>query len=133
MDLTALFPLRYEHRDLVRATSGMGRFGALSSLVLPGLGSITGKGALAKALSKLSVSAAEAVKACGVAACLVEQGLSQGIASETAEALRTGSAVVALECPTEKLGEFEVMEILNKYQAQTFGRTGTARKAIYAI
>jgi hypothetical protein len=28
-------------------------------------------------------------------------------------------------CPTGKLGEFEVLEILNKYHAESFGRSET--------
>lgn len=122
-NLTALFPSDYQGR----------KFSALAPVVIPGLGLIAGGGALAATLTKLSGPNAFAAMAGGLVGCLRDQGLPHQIALDTARALKGGDAVLAIECPTGKLRESEVMQVLGKYQAHSFGRTGTVRKVIFAI
>ncbi len=122
-DLTGLFPL--PHRP--------SQYGSLDSKLIPGLGLVTGSGSLATALSKPINPTVSVALAGGVSGFLENQGLPRSIAFDTARALKNGSAILAVACPTGRLEEFEVMEILSKYQAQTFARSQNARKVIYAL
>lgn len=102
---------------------GLGALAALASLVIPGFGLITGGGALATALLGMGGSTAGGALAGGAAGYLQDQGVPSRIALDTDAALKNGHAVISIECPTGKLGEFEVMEIVSKYHATSFGRS----------
>mgnify|MGYP003610864842 CR=1 FL=1 len=101
---------------------GLGAVAALASLVIPGFGLVTGGGALATALAGLAGATVGGAIAGGVAGYLQDQGVPHRIATDSEEALKNGRAVIAVTCPSGKLGEFEVREIINKYNADTYGR-----------
>lgn len=101
---------------------GLGALAALASLVIPGFGLVTGGGALASALIGWAGSTAAGALAGGVAGYLQDQGVPSRIALDAEAAVKNGSAVVSIEVPTGSLGEFEVMEIVSKYHAVSFGR-----------
>jgi len=102
---------------------GLGALAALASLVIPGFGLVTGGGALATALISMGGATAGGAVAGGAAGYLQDQGVPTRIGLDTDAAWKNGHAVVAIECPTGKLGEFEVMEIVSKYHAVSFGRS----------
>ena len=114
----------------------IGAVAALASLVIPGFGIVTGGSALALALLGVAGATIGGAFAGGVAGYFEDQGVPTRIALDSAEALKNGAAVVAVDCPTGKLGEFEVLEILNKYHAESFGRAEdidrSIKKAIHA-
>lgn len=110
---------------------GLGALAALASLVIPGFGLVTGGGALATAMAGLAGATVGGAVAGGAAGYMQDQGVPHRIAVDSEEALKNGRAVVAVSCPTGKLGEFEVREIINKYSADTYGRAdGAAIKNI---
>lgn len=102
---------------------GVGALAALASLVIPGFGLVTGGGALATALVSMAGATVGGAVAGGVAGFLQDQGVPHRIAVDSEDHLKNGRAVIAIQTPTGKLGEFEVREIVNKYSADTFGRS----------
>ena len=149
-DLNAFFPADYfkkndgEHTDAEKATSGittttgadaaagagkgagvglgLGALAAVASLLIPGFGLVTGGGALATALAGVAGATFAGAAAGGVAGFLQDQGIPERIALDSEQALKNGHALVIVNTPTGKLGEFEVREILNKYHAVEYGR-----------
>ena len=74
--------------------------------------------------------------ACGsrrVAGYLEDQGVPGRIARNTAEALHSGNALLAIDCPSGKLGESEVSDLLRKFQADPCSRSQTPRKPVFTI
>lgn len=150
-DLTAIFPMGYQDRgDFKKSAAaqavegvsvttsadaavgaekgsavglGVGALAALASLLIPGFGLVTGGSALVTALIGVAGATVGGAIAGGAAGYLQDQGVPHRIALDTEEALKNGSAVIAIHCPTGKLGEFEVMEIVSKYHAESFGRS----------
>ena len=148
-DLTAMFPAGFQVRDWKETAAkqavegittttgadaavgaekgaaiglGVGALAALASLMIPGFGLVTGGSALALALIGVAEATVGGALAGGVAGFLRDQGVPERIALDSEEAIKNGSAIIAIDCPTGKLGEFEVMEIINKYHAESFGR-----------
>ena len=52
----------------------------------------------------------------------------QGLDSEV-----VSNAVLMIECPSGRLDELAISQILQTYQAKTYGRSGPVRKQIFAI
>ena len=102
---------------------GLGALAVLASLAIPGFGLITGGGALATALIGMGGSTAGGALAGGAAGYMQDQGVPARIALDTDAALKNGHAVISISCPTGALGEFEVMELVSKYHATSFGRS----------
>jgi hypothetical protein len=150
-DMTALFPEGYQKSDSNKTAAeqavsgvttttggdaavgagkgaaiglGVGALAALTSLFIPGFGLVTGGSALVTALAGLAGATAGGAVAGGVAGYLQDQGVPARIALDAEEALKNGRAVLGIDTPTGKLGEFEVLEIVSKYHAESFGRTG---------
>jgi hypothetical protein len=96
--------------------------GGLATLFIPGFGLVTGGSALATALGAVAGTTVGGAITGGVAGYLQDQGVSQRVAVDTEQALKHGSATISVDCPTGKLGEAEVMEILSKYHAESYGR-----------
>mgnify|MGYP000930956673 CR=1 FL=1 len=101
---------------------GVGAVAALASLVIPGFGIVAGGGALATALMAMAGTAAGGAISGGVAGFLQDQGIPEKVALDSEAALKNGRAVVVAKCPTGKMSEGDVTEILVKYGAETFGR-----------
>lgn len=106
---------------------------ATNSCLVPGLGRLLGGGKLARTLGALDAPDLSRALAGGVAAYLQRRGLTQRQASDTALALLALNAVLMIECPSGKLDEVSITNILQTYQAKTFGRSGPVRKQIFAI
>ncbi len=150
-DITALFPEGYQQQDSQKTAAeqavsgvttttgadaavgagkgaavglGLGALAALTSLLIPGFGLVTGGSALVTALAGLAGATAGGALAGGVAGYLQDQGVPGRIALDAEEAVKNGRAVLGIATPTGKLGEFEVLEILSKYHAESFGRSG---------
>ena len=159
-DLTAMFPHNYQIRDFSKTAAeqaaggittttgadavvgaekgaamglGVGALAALASLLIPGFGLVTGGSALATALIGVAGTTAGGALAGGVMGYLEDQGVPKRIALDSAEALKNGSAIIAIDCPTGKLGEFEVMEIVSKYHAESYGRAENIAKAAVVL
>lgn len=158
-DLTAIFPTGYQDRGDFKQSAaeqaveglsvttsadaamgaekgslvglGVGALAALASLMIPGFGLVTGGGALATALIGVAGATVGGAIAGGAGGYLQDQGVPHRIALDTEEALKNGSAVIAIDCPTGKLGEFEVMETVSKYHAESFGRTEKADPIVH--
>ena len=150
-DLSAFFPTDYQTEDVheVRANLnhgittttgadaasgaakgagmglGLGAIATLASLLIPGFGLVTGGGALATAMIAAAGTTAGGAVAGGVAGYLQDQGVDTQVALDSEAALKNGRAVVVVRCPSGKLSEAEISEILVKYHASTFGRTET--------
>lgn len=150
-DMTALFPEGYQQQNSKKTAAeqavsgvttttgadaaagagkgaavglGVGALAALTSLFIPGFGLVTGGSALVTALSGLAGATAGGAVAGGVAGYLQDQGVPGRIALDAEEAVKNGRAVLGIDTPSGKLGEFEVLEILSKYHAESVGRTG---------
>ena len=148
-DLTAMFPHGYQVRDFTKTAAeqavegittttgadaeagaekgaaigmGVGALAAVASLMIPGFGLVTGGSALVTALIGVAGATVGGAVAGGVAGYLQDQGVPYRVALDAEEALKNGIAIIAIDCPTGLLGEFEVMEIISKYHASTFGR-----------
>lgn len=107
--------------------------GRSHSRSIPGLGRVLGGGPLASALCALEAPDLSRALAGGVAAYLQRRGLTQRQASDTALALLGRNAVLMIECPSGRLDELAISQILQTYQAKTYGRSGPVRKQIFAI
>lgn len=102
----------------------IGALAALASLTIPGVGLVTGGGALAMALTGLAGTAVGGAVAGGVAGYLQDQGVPARLAQDSEAALKNGQAIVGVQLPTGELGEFEVREILSKYGAHSYWYSG---------
>lgn len=118
-DLTALFPPHYRIRDSARM--------ALASLTIPDFAVVTGDSALATALIGLAATSIVG----GLGGYLQDHGVPQRLALDTLKALEMGHSVVKIQCPTANLGEFQVLEIINPYQAESMGRSGNYGKPVF--
>lgn len=143
-DLSAVFPATYQshfsgQKAVEEATSGittttaadaaagaekggviglaLGALAALASLVIPGVGLVTGGGALAMALTGVVGTTAGGALAGGVAGFLKDQGVPERVALDYESALKNGRAIIMVDTPTGKIGEAEVREIFSKYHA----------------
>ena len=105
---------------------GVGALAALASLMIPGFGLVTGGGALATAMIGLAGATAGGAVAGGVAGFMQDQGVPERIALDSEAAWKNGHALLVVQCPTGKLGEFEVREIFSKYHAVDYGRNEVA-------
>ena len=109
---------------------GLGTLAAMASLFIPGFGLVTGGSALVTALIGVAGSTVGGALAGGVAGYLSDQGVPERVALDSEEALKNGSAILSINCPTGNLGEFDVMEIISKYHAESFGRAESMAKAV---
>lgn len=120
-DLTAVFPLGRK----VQAS--------LASLAVPGLGNVMGSGTLATALVGALEAAKRGALAGSLAGYLEDLGIAGRIARNTAEALHSGNALLAVDCPSGKLRESEVSEILRPFRADLCSRSQTPKKPVFTL
>ena len=101
--------------------------GAKKGNPVPGLGLVTGGSALATAL----IGWADTTAVGGVAGFMQDQGVPQRLALDTLAAVKSGTTVVTINCPTGRLCESEVIEVMSKYQGETFGRLTNQSRAVF--
>ena len=146
--MTALFPEGYQERDpnqtqVERAVGGvtttttadavagaekgagiglgLGALAAIASLIVPGFGVVTSGGALVTALMGVAATTIGGALTGSAAGYLQDQGVPYRVALDVEETLKNGSAIVVVDCPTGKLEEAEVTEIVSKYHAKLLG------------
>lgn len=98
--------------------AGLGAVAALASLFVPGLGLVTGAGALATALGGLAGSAAAGAAAGAVTGYLKDQGVPEDTAFVYQDAVSNGGSLIALTTPSGGVDLRTAEEILTKYSAQ---------------
>jgi hypothetical protein len=155
-DLTAMFPDGYQKLDVKKTSAeqavsgittttgkdalvgaekgagiglGLGAVAALASLLIPGFGLVTGGSALTMALLGVAGATLGGAVTGSVAGYLQDQGVPHRIALDTEAALKNGSAIIAVDCPTGKLDESAVTDILSKYHSESFGRADSVAVA----
>jgi hypothetical protein len=104
---------------------GVGAVAAIASMFLPGIGLITGGGALAAALAGAAATTAAGGVVGGVTGYLKDQGVPEVHAARYHEAVHGGGAVVAVVAPSNEVSHTEIHEVLAKYGAGDFGRYGS--------
>jgi hypothetical protein len=103
---------------------GLGTLAALLSLMIPGVGLVTGGGALATALAAAAGTTAAGAATGGVYGYLKDQGVPDAAASDYERSLKNGGAVMAITLPSGDIDQATVSSILAKYNArgvQTYG------------
>lgn len=100
---------------------GVGAIATLASLLIPGVGIVTGGGALVTALMAAAGTAAGGAVAGGVGGYLQDQGVEQKVALDAEAALKNGRAVILVQTPSGNVGEDEIGELLSKYGGIAFG------------
>lgn len=104
---------------------GVGAVAAIASMFLPGVGLITGGGALATALAGAAATTAAGGVVGGVTGYLKDQGVPETHAAKYNEAISGGGAVIAVRAPSDEVSHTEIHEVLSKYGARDFGRYGS--------
>ena len=56
------------------------------------------------------------------------QGIPDAVGQDTVAAVRRGCAVLAIQCPSGLLGEYEISQILSLHHGKCFGRSGSYGK-----
>ncbi|MDQ6781283.1 MAG: hypothetical protein M3Z37_09070 [Candidatus Eremiobacteraeota bacterium] len=98
--------------------AGVGTIAVLASLFIPGLGLVTGAGALATALAAAAGTAAAGAAAGAVTGYLKDQGVPADVAVQYQSAITNGGSVIALTLPSGGVDLRAAEEVLAKYQAQ---------------
>lgn len=104
---------------------GVGAVAAIASMFLPGVGLITGGGALASALAGAAATTAAGGVVGGVTGYLKDQGVPETHAAQYHEVVSGGGAVIAVHAPSGDVGHAEVHEVLSKYGGRDIGRYGS--------
>lgn len=120
--------------DLLKGSAENGDLAAIypsafpqeNSVAVERLGLVSGQSPLAEALLEW-----------GTTNSLVEglpdyltrgQGIPDAVGQDTVAALRRGCAVLAIQCPSGLLGEYEISQILSLHHGKCFGRSGSYGK-----
>ena len=94
---------------------GLGAVAALASLLIPGVGLVTGAGALATALGGAALTAGAGAIAGGVTGYLKEQGVPGEAAQRYHGAVEHGGALLAVHVPSDSVEQTTVEEVIAKY------------------
>lgn len=97
---------------------GFGAIAAALSLFIPGLGLVTGGGALAAALAAAAASTAAGAAAGGVVGFLKDQGVGEEFAAHSEEMVRGGGVLISVRVPSGPVGEGRAAEILSRYHPE---------------
>jgi len=103
---------------------GLGAVAAIASIFLPGVGLVTGGGALAAAMAGAAATTAAGGVVGGVTGYLKDQGVPDTHAEQYHETIRGGGAVIAVHVPSGDISHAEIQEVLMKYGGHGFGRYG---------
>jgi len=106
---------------------------AIAARAVAGFGNVVGGGRLATAMIGVVEATTRGALAGSLAGYLEDQGVPGRIARNTAEALHSGNALLAIDCPSGKLGESEVSDLLRKFQADPCSRSQTPKKPVFTI
>ena len=94
---------------------GLGAVAAIASLFIPGVGLVTGAGALATALGGAALTAGAGAIAGGVTGYLKDQGVPGEAAQRYHGAVENGGALLAIHVPSGKVEQAEAEQIVAKY------------------
>ena len=94
---------------------GFGAMAALATLMIPGVGLITGGGALAAAITAAAATTAAGAAVGGAIGFLKDQGVGEEFASHTEETVQQGGVLIAVQLPSGTIGEGRAEEILARY------------------
>jgi hypothetical protein len=100
---------------------GVGTIAAVASLFLPGIGLVTGGGALATAIAGAAATTAAGGVVGGVTGYLKDQGVPDYHAERYHEVVQGGGAMIAVRVPSNDLDRAEVEDVLAKYGGHDFG------------
>ncbi|MBC5806469.1 MAG: hypothetical protein DLM53_11565 [Candidatus Eremiobacter antarcticus] len=98
--------------------AGVGAAAVIASLFVPGLGLVTGAGALATALAAAAGTAAAGAAAGAVTGYLKDQGVPADVAVQYQNSITNGGSVLALTLPSGGVDLRTAEQVLAKYQAQ---------------
>ncbi len=113
-DLAAMFPASFQVRDLSKTAAEQA------------VASITGS-----CRANAEIGRAGSTSSAAVVGLMQDQGVPQRLALDTLAAVKNGTTVVTLNCPTGRLSELEVSEILSKFQGETFGRLANQCRPLF--
>jgi len=97
---------------------GIGALAAVASLFVPGVGLVTGGGALAMAIGGAAGATAAGAIAGGVEGYLKDQGVPDEAIGRYAEAFNNGDTLVAVTLPSNDVSSIEADEVLRKYNGK---------------
>ncbi|MDQ6767594.1 MAG: hypothetical protein M3Z41_07270 [Candidatus Eremiobacteraeota bacterium] len=97
--------------------AAVGAVALIASLFIPGLGLVTGAGALATALAALVGTTAAGAAVGAIAGYLKDQGVPADVATRYEDAVRHGGAIIAIALPSGTMDRPIAEEILLKYDA----------------
>ena len=110
-DLAAIYPAAFPQEN---------------SVPVERLGLVSGDSPLAGALLEWGASGSTVE---GLSGFLQRgQGIPDAVSQDALAALQRGCAVLAIQCPTGRLGEYEISEILNQHHGKCFRRSGNYGK-----
>lgn len=102
---------------------GVGALAALATLFIPGVGLVTGAGALATALGAALGATAAGAAAGGVYGYLKDQGVDDQAARDLDETFRAGGSMIEIHHETGGVSEAEIAGVLRKYNATSISGT----------
>jgi hypothetical protein len=97
--------------------AAVGAAAVVASLFIPGLGLVTGAGALATALGALVGTTAAGAAVGALAGYLKDQGVPHDVATKYEDAVKRGGAIIAAALPSGNVDRRTAEEILLKYDA----------------
>lgn len=97
--------------------AAVGAAAVVASLFIPGLGLVTGAGALATALGALVATTAGGAAVGGLAGYLKDQGVPRDVSTKYEDAVKRGGAVIAIQLPSGEVDRSIAEEMLRKYDA----------------
>ena len=103
---------------------GVGAAIAIASLFIPGVGLVTGAGALSAALGAAAATAPAGATAGGVIGYLKDQGVPDEVATRYHQSVERGGAMIAIHLPSGTVSRSELELVLSKYQATDVGAYG---------
>ncbi len=95
---------------------GVGTVALLASLFIPGVGLVTGAGALATAIVAAAGTTAAGAVAGGMVGFLKDQGMPEEAAFKYNQEISGGGAMIAIALPTGEVTQVTIRQILSKYQ-----------------
>ena len=96
---------------------GVGAVAAIASLFIPGVGIVTGMGALALALSGTAGATAAGALAGGVEGYLKDQGIPAEAATHYSQTYQSGGSILAVQRTSDNIDLATIEGVLHKYNA----------------
>ncbi len=102
----------------------VGAAAVVASLFIPGLGLVTGAGALATALGALAGTTAAGAAVGAIGGYLKDQGVPEQVATRYEDAIKHGGALLAVSLPSGDMDRVTAEQILMKYNATDLNSYG---------